>query len=88
MMAGFEPPTVGHIISNRDYTVGILKATKECESTFRQWNWREVAACRHCSGREVDKFSAFWLTRASPSRNKPRTIHHLGGETFRWRARR
>ena len=29
-MMDFEPPIVGCVISNRDYTFGILKQTKEC----------------------------------------------------------
>jgi flavin reductase (DIM6/NTAB) family NADH-FMN oxidoreductase RutF len=29
-MIEFEPPLVGCVISNRNYTFGILKATKEC----------------------------------------------------------
>ena len=29
-MMEFEPPIVGCVISNRDYTFGILKQTKEC----------------------------------------------------------
>jgi len=30
MMIDFEPPIVGCVISNRNYTFDILKATKEC----------------------------------------------------------
>ena len=29
-MMEFEPPVVGCVISNRDYTLSILKQTKEC----------------------------------------------------------
>lgn len=29
-MIDFEPPKIGCIISNRDYTFNILKTTKEC----------------------------------------------------------
>ena len=29
-MIEFEPPLVGMIVSNRNYTFGILKSTKEC----------------------------------------------------------
>ena len=29
-MMEFEPPLVGCVVSNRNYTFGILKATKEC----------------------------------------------------------
>ena len=30
MMVDFEPPVVACVISNRDFTFGILKETKEC----------------------------------------------------------
>ncbi len=38
MMIDFEPPILACVISNRDYTSGIMKKTKECVSTYRQWN--------------------------------------------------
>jgi flavin reductase (DIM6/NTAB) family NADH-FMN oxidoreductase RutF len=68
MMMEFEPPTVGCIISNRSYTFDILKATKECVINIPTVERAEkVVDCRNCSGRQVDKFNAFGLTRAHAS---------------------
>jgi flavin reductase (DIM6/NTAB) family NADH-FMN oxidoreductase RutF len=68
MMMEFEPPTMGCIISNRNYTFDILKAMKECVINIPTVELAEkVVACGNCSGRKVDKFKAFGLTRATAS---------------------
>jgi flavin reductase (DIM6/NTAB) family NADH-FMN oxidoreductase RutF len=68
MMMEFEPPTVGCIISNRNYTFDILKATEECVINIPTVEQAEiVVGCGNCSGRKVDKFKAFGLTQAPAS---------------------
>ena len=62
-MMEFEPPTVGCVISNRNYTFGILKATKQCVINIPTVELAaKVVGCGNTSGRKVDKFQAFELT--------------------------
>jgi flavin reductase (DIM6/NTAB) family NADH-FMN oxidoreductase RutF len=66
-MMEFEPPTVGCVISGRNFTFETLKSTKECVIGIPTVELAaKVVACGNTSGRSVDKFSAFGLT-AVPS---------------------
>ena len=38
MMIDFEPPALACVISKRDYTFDIVRKTKECVITYRQWS--------------------------------------------------
>jgi flavin reductase (DIM6/NTAB) family NADH-FMN oxidoreductase RutF len=68
-MMEFEPPTVGCVISNRNYTFNILKATKECVINIPTVELAEkVVGCGNSSGRKMDKFKVFGLTQAPASR--------------------
>lgn len=70
-MMEFEPPIVGCVISNRNYTFDILKATKECVINIPTLELAEkVVRCGNSSGRKIDKFRAFGLTEAPASRVK------------------
>jgi len=63
MMIDFEPPIVGCVISNRNYTFDILKATKECVINVPTVELaQKVVGVGNTSGREIDKFKAFGLT--------------------------
>jgi flavin reductase (DIM6/NTAB) family NADH-FMN oxidoreductase RutF len=63
MMMEFEPPLVGCIVSNRNFTFEILKATRECVINIPTVELaRQAVACGNASGRRVDKFDAFHLT--------------------------
>ena len=63
MMMEFEPPLIGCIISNRNYTFDILKNTKECVISIPTAALaKKVVDCGSTSGRTVDKFKAFGLT--------------------------
>ncbi len=67
-MLEFEPPTVGCVISNRNYTFNILKATKECVINIPTVELAEkVVRCGNTSGRKVDKFTASGLTPVAAS---------------------
>ncbi len=67
-MMEFEPPTVGCVISNRNYTFNILKATNECVINIPTLELAEkVVECGNSSGRKIDKFRAFGLTRTAAS---------------------
>src|ERR1035438_3154095 len=67
-MMEFEPPIVGCVVSNRDYTFGILKQTKECVINIPTVELAaKVVGCGNTSGRDVDKFKVFQLTPATAS---------------------
>jgi len=62
-MMEFEPPLVGCVISNRNYSFESLKASKECVINILTVELAEkVVGCGNTSGRRVDKFKAFGLT--------------------------
>jgi flavin reductase (DIM6/NTAB) family NADH-FMN oxidoreductase RutF len=62
-MMEFEPPLVSCIISNRNYSFGLLKKTKECVINIPTVEIAEkVVACGNTSGASVDKFEKFCLT--------------------------
>jgi flavin reductase (DIM6/NTAB) family NADH-FMN oxidoreductase RutF len=68
-MMEFEPPIVGCVISSRNHTFGILKATGECVINIPTVELAaEVVGCGNTSGRRVDKFKTFELTPALASR--------------------
>ena len=70
-MIDFQPPIIGCVISNRNYTFGILQRTKECVINIPTVELAEkVVGCGNTSGRRVDKFKTFGLTPAAASRVK------------------
>jgi flavin reductase (DIM6/NTAB) family NADH-FMN oxidoreductase RutF len=67
-MIDFEPPLVGCVISDRNYSFGILKATRECVINIPTVELApKVVGCGNTSGRKVDKFKAFGLTPVAAS---------------------
>ncbi len=65
-MMEFEPPLVGCIISGRNYSFDILKATKECViniPTVEQA--KTVVGVGNTRGSKIDKFKKFKLTPAA-----------------------
>ncbi len=70
-MMEFEPPLVGCIISERDHTFEMLKATKECVLNIPTADLaKQVVGIGNTSGRTIDKFEKFGLTRLQASRVK------------------
>ena len=62
-MMEFEPPLVGCVISDRNYSFEILQATGECVINIPTVDLAEqVVGCGNSSGRKIDKFAAFRLT--------------------------
>jgi len=62
-MIDFEPPLVGCVVSDRNHTFGMLRATRECVINIPTVELApRVVACGNSTGRTVDKFSAFRLT--------------------------
>jgi flavin reductase (DIM6/NTAB) family NADH-FMN oxidoreductase RutF len=67
-MLEFEPPLVGCVVSNRNYSFAALRATKECVIAIPDARLApKVVACGNTSGRDVDKFDAFGLTPVAAS---------------------
>jgi flavin reductase (DIM6/NTAB) family NADH-FMN oxidoreductase RutF len=67
-MLEFEPPLVGCVVSNRNYSFEALKATKECVINIPTVALaKKVVACGNISGREVDKFETIGLTPVAAS---------------------
>ena len=62
-MMDFEPPLVGCVISNRNYSFEALKATRECVINIPTVELAaQVVGCGNNSGRKMDKFAEFGLT--------------------------
>lgn len=62
-MLEFEPPLVGCVISNRNYSFRLLKAAKECVINIPTVEIAEkVVGCGNTSGANIDKFERFCLT--------------------------
>ena len=58
-MMEFEPPLVGCVISDRNYSFEALKATRECVINIPTVELaKQVVGCGNTSGRKVDKFDA------------------------------
>lgn len=75
-MIDFEPPIVGCVVSNRNFTFNVLKATKECVINIPTVELAvKVVGCGNTSGRDVDKFKSFQLTPAAASQVKVPLIH-------------
>ena len=75
MMMEFEPPIVGCVISDRNYSFEILKATRECVINIPTVELAEtVVGCGNTSGRRVNKFKAFGLTPVAAACVKPPLI--------------
>jgi flavin reductase (DIM6/NTAB) family NADH-FMN oxidoreductase RutF len=61
-MMEFEPPLVGCVISNNNYSFAALKKTRECAINIPAVELAEtVVACGNCSGADTDKFEKFGL---------------------------
>ena len=74
-MMEFEPPLVGCVISNRNYSFGLLKASKECVINIPTVEIAEkVAGCGNTTGAKIDKFKKFDLTPAPASQVGPPII--------------
>jgi flavin reductase (DIM6/NTAB) family NADH-FMN oxidoreductase RutF len=62
-MLEFEPPLVGCVVSNRDFSFTALKATRECVIAIPTEDIAaKVVGCGNTSGRDTDKFGIFGLT--------------------------
>jgi len=62
-MLEFEPPLVGCVISNRNYSYDLLRSSKECVLNIPTAEIaKQVVRCGNSSGERIDKFRKFGLT--------------------------
>lgn len=67
-MLDFEPPLIGCVISNGDYSFDILKTTKQCVIAIPTVTLAsQVTGIGNTSGRDTDKFKTFNLTAGKAS---------------------
>lgn len=65
-MLEFEPPQIAAVVSNRNASYDMLKATRECVIAIPTAELADaVVGCGNTSGRRVDKFKKFGLTVAA-----------------------
>ena len=63
VMLEFEPPLVGCVVSNRNFTFEILRETQECVINVPTVELaKKVVACGKVSGRAVNKIRKYGLT--------------------------
>ncbi len=68
-MMDFEPPIVGCVVSDRNFSFHALKSTRECVINIPTVELaKKVVGCGNTSGQSLDKFKAFRLTPAPASR--------------------
>ena len=62
-MMDFEPPLVGCVVSDRNFSFELLRASRQCVINVPEAKLaRQVVGCGNVSGRRVDKFARFGLT--------------------------
>lgn len=63
LMMDFEPPLLGFVMSNRNFSFASLKATRECAINIPTVKLaKKVVGVGNCTGRRTDKFKKFQLT--------------------------
>ncbi len=66
MMVDFEPPLVACIVSSGDFSFSALRSTRECVISIPGVEMaKQVVQIGNSSGRDVDKFDAFGLTKVA-----------------------
>ncbi|HQT27151.1 MAG TPA: flavin reductase family protein [Burkholderiales bacterium] len=62
MMIEFEPPIVACVVSDANYSFGLLDGSGECAINIPTFEMAEkVVGCGNSSGRDIDKFEVFSL---------------------------
>lgn len=70
-MLEFEPPLIGCVVSDRNHSFGLLKASRECAINIPTADIAEkVVGCGNTTGAKTDKFKRFGLT------PRPATVVH------------
>jgi len=75
MMVEFEPPRVACIVSNANHSFAALRATGECVIAIPARKLADkMVRVGNLSGRDIDKFATFGLTKAPAARVAPPLI--------------
>ena len=75
MMIEFEPPQVACVVSGNDYSFAALRATRECVIAVPARKLATIVVkVGNSSGRDIDKFAAFGLTKMRAARISPPLI--------------
>ena len=75
MMIEFEPPQFACVVSGNDYSFSALRSTGECVIAVPARRLaNKVVGVGNSSGRDIDKFAAFKLTKIPASRVAPPLI--------------
>ena len=75
MMIEFEPPQVACVVSGNDYSFAALRSTGECVIAVPARKLAsKVVEVGNSSGRDIDKFEMFGLTKLPASRIAPPLI--------------
>jgi flavin reductase (DIM6/NTAB) family NADH-FMN oxidoreductase RutF len=62
-MLEFEPPLVGCVVSDRNYSFGLLRSSAECVINVPTVEIaKKVVSCGNSTGARTDKFATFGLT--------------------------
>jgi len=62
-MLEFEPPLIGCVISDRNHSYGLLKASRQCAINIPESDIAgKVVSCGNTTGAKTDKFKRFGLT--------------------------
>jgi flavin reductase (DIM6/NTAB) family NADH-FMN oxidoreductase RutF len=63
-MLEFEPPLVGCVVSNRNYSYSLLRKSRQCVINIPTVDIADkVVGCGNTTGAKTDKFEKFGLTR-------------------------
>ncbi|MCL5875385.1 MAG: flavin reductase family protein [Candidatus Dependentiae bacterium] len=72
MPVEFTPPQIAIVMGAEDYSFSLLKATGECVINIPDASLvKKVVGVGNCSGRDVDKFEKFKLTKEEASKVEP-----------------
>jgi flavin reductase (DIM6/NTAB) family NADH-FMN oxidoreductase RutF len=72
MIIEFEPPQLACVVSGNDYSFAALRATRECVIGIPALKLAtKVVKVGNSSGRDIDKFAKFGLTKIPATRVKP-----------------
>jgi len=75
MMIEFEPPQFACVVSGNNYSFAALRSTGQCVIAIPARKLAsKVVEVGNCSGRDIDKFAAFGLTKIPASRVGPPLI--------------
>ena len=62
-MLEFEPPLIGCVVSDRNFSFRLLKASRECVLNIPTSEIaKQVVGCGNCSGEKVSKFQRYGFT--------------------------